>query len=85
MSACGTGKLVRDKIRDLPGHPPNVAFHELAPVSIVSALFDKLREEVSELEEAETTEDFIEEMADVIEVLRALIHAKKIKLHSETQ
>jgi predicted house-cleaning noncanonical NTP pyrophosphatase (MazG superfamily) len=64
------GKLVRDRVPDLireSGRRPRVA--SLSAAAYRRALIDKLREEVTELAAARTTESLLEEAADVLEVL----------------
>ncbi len=67
------GKLVRDKIPDIiraSGRTPRVT--TLVAGAYRVALYNKLREEVDELVAATTAEAFIEEAADVLEVLQAI-------------
>jgi predicted house-cleaning noncanonical NTP pyrophosphatase (MazG superfamily) len=67
------GKLVRDRVPDIireSGRIPRVA--SLSAVAFRRALIDKLREEVTELGAAHTTESLLEEAADVLEVLTAI-------------
>lgn len=60
-------KNIQYKIRFLQN---NEAFEE--------ALYAKIIEEVQELLEAEDEDNFLEEMADVVEVFRALLKLKNI-------
>jgi predicted house-cleaning noncanonical NTP pyrophosphatase (MazG superfamily) len=67
------GKLVRDRIPDIiraSGRTPRVM--TMRPDAYRRALLDKLREEVAELAAAPTTEELLEEVADVLEVLTAI-------------
>lgn len=67
------GKLVRDKIPDLiraSGRTPQVS--TLSPSVYRKALMDKLQEEASELQAAQTREAVVEEAADVLEALAAI-------------
>ncbi len=67
------GKLVRDRIPEIirqQGRDPVVEY--ISGERLRQALKDKLVEEASELREAE---DIVEELADVQEVLDALIEA----------
>ncbi|MGV0715877.1 nucleoside triphosphate pyrophosphohydrolase [Mycolicibacterium sp. XJ662] len=68
------GKLVRDKIPDIirqSGRTPLVT--TLSADSYRAALMDKLREEVAELAAATTNRAVLEEGADVLEVLTAIV------------
>lgn len=68
------GKLVRDKIPDIiraSGRTPHVS--TLAGDQYRLALIDKIREEVDELVAAEKSDAVIEEAADVLEVLIAMV------------
>lgn len=67
-------KLVRDKI------PEMIESHGEIPVTRVledeeyrSELYIKLKEECNEVVEAETHEETIEELADVLEVIKAIL------------
>ena len=67
-------KLVRDKIPEtIARQGKHVYFRALSGDELKAALKDKLIEEAKELADAETPADIIEEMADVMEVLHALI------------
>lgn len=66
------GKLVRDRIPEIiraAGHSPDVRV--LGGDELLDALFDKLDEEAAELRAVGDTAR-IEELADVLEVVRAL-------------
>lgn len=66
-------KLVRDKIPEIiAGQGKSVCFRILKGNELKKALKDKLIEETQELINARTEAEFIEEMADVIEVLYAI-------------
>lgn len=66
-------KLVRDNIPEIMAKQgKSVSFCALQGDKLKQALKDKLVEEVNELINAETREDIIEEMADVIDVLCAI-------------
>jgi predicted house-cleaning noncanonical NTP pyrophosphatase (MazG superfamily) len=73
MAIDGTpGKLVRDKIPEImeqSGKKP--AIRILDPDQYLHSLHDKLDEEVREVHEA-TNEHLLEEIGDVLEVLRSL-------------
>lgn len=67
-------KLVRDKI------PEMIESHGEVPVTRVlddeeymSELYKKLKEECNEVVEAETREETIEELADVLKVVKAIL------------
>lgn len=67
-------KLVRDRIPEIieaSGRAPRVRY--LDEPAFLRALYAKLNEEVRELRSARSVADVIEEAADVIEVLRALV------------
>lgn len=74
-------KLVRDKI-------PNILFKKniscitkvLTPYEYEKELNKKLQEEVKELLNSKNLEEWLEEMADVYEVLLALLKNKQISL-----
>ena len=73
-------KLVRDRIPELisaEGRQPVVEV--LAPGQRVPALIAKLAEETAEVAEASAT-DLPEELADVLEVVRALAHEVRLSL-----
>ena len=66
-------KLVRDKIPDIIAKQgKSVTFHIVKGEDLKEALNSKLFEEVRELINAETEEQIIEEMVDVMEVLYAI-------------
>lgn len=68
------GKLIRDKIPELiraSGRVPRVS--ALSPAAYVTALQAKLHEEAAELVAASSTEDVVEEAADIIEVIAAIV------------
>ncbi len=70
-------KLVRDKIPEIIQESgKNCDFYQLDPESILSALMEKLKEEVSEFLASQTKEEWLEELSDVQEVILALLHAK---------
>ena len=74
------GKLVRDLIPDLirdSGRNPEVRY--LSGQELVAALATKLVEEASEAAEAvDSREHLVEELADLREVMTALMAAKEI-------
>lgn len=73
-------KLVRDRIPDLISEPGSVVeVLTLNRKAHINALKDKLKEEVEELVHASTREEIIDEIADVKEVLDALI--LKLAIH----
>jgi predicted house-cleaning noncanonical NTP pyrophosphatase (MazG superfamily) len=75
------GKLVRDKIPDIiraSGRTPHVT--TLAVGAYRTALHDKLREEVDELIAATATHALIEEAADIVEVLIAIVGDRGVTL-----
>lgn len=68
-------KLVRDNIPQLiekSGRTPQ--YRVLPKLLRRGALIDKLHEEVHELVQTETPEEFLEEAADLYEVLLALVY-----------
>ena len=68
-------KLVRDNIPQLIEKSGGTSQHRILPKSLRrGALIDKLHEEVGELVRTETPEEFLEEAADVYEVLMALVY-----------
>jgi len=73
-----TNKLVRDNIPELIKKSGKEAkWVSVVKEQRIPALVDKLREEVDELIEASTSKDaneFLEEAADVYEVLLALVY-----------
>lgn len=67
-------KLVRDKIPEIIAEQgKSVSFRALKGDELKKALKDKLIEETNELVNAETDEQIIEEIADVLEVLHCLL------------
>ena len=67
------GKLVRDRIPEIihqAGESPEVTV--LAPEDLFTALMDKLLEEAEELRDSDASRR-VEEMADVLEVVEALL------------
>lgn len=67
-------KLVRDRIPDIIRASGKMCrTRELAPAERLSALQTKLREEVGEYLATTSNPDAIEELADVLEVLLALV------------
>lgn len=67
-------KLVRDRIPDLMAEPGSTLVVEtLDHKAHINALKSKLKEEADEVARATTREEIIEEIADVKEVLDALI------------
>jgi predicted house-cleaning noncanonical NTP pyrophosphatase (MazG superfamily) len=79
------GKLVRDKIPEIitrSGRTPHVV--ALDEKRYRTALHDKLLEEAGELRLAQSTQDFIDEAADVFEVLTALVRSHGVSLDTIT-
>ena len=67
------GKLVRDKIPEIiEASGRSAQFRQLRGKAFERALHDKLVEETTELCEAKTAGEVLEEAADVLEVLRAI-------------
>jgi predicted house-cleaning noncanonical NTP pyrophosphatase (MazG superfamily) len=65
-------KLVRDRIPELLEHKHiEVSLHKIGGEELAEALLTKLQEELTELKAALTVEEEMEEMADLLEVLRA--------------
>lgn len=62
-------KLVRDRIQEL--FPEN-EYRRASPLEIVDLLRLKLIEEAVEVIDAKSPKDFLEEMADLMEVAKAL-------------
>lgn len=66
-------KLVRDNIPGIAlDNGQTVTYRKAAPEDHLNLLWLKLEEEYIELGNAETDEEIIEEMADVIEVMHAI-------------
>lgn len=63
-------KLVRDKIPEIVGS--GACVRTAKPKEIFGLLKEKLTEEVTELLEAQSSDEFIEELADIAEVVDAL-------------
>ena len=79
------GKLVRDKIPEIitrSGRTPHVV--TLDEERYRAALHDKLLEEASELRRAQSTQEVIDEAADVLEVLTALASSHGVSLDTIT-
>ena len=75
-------KIVRDKIPEIIAKQgKKVRFKTLMGNELRQALKDKLVEEVQELIKAETKEQIIEEMADVMDVLTAIRYAHSVKYY----
>ena len=70
-----TGKLVRDRIPEIirksGGNP---ATEIISHVDLRDALCRKLSEEVDEYFGAGTSESRLEELADIVEVIRGILH-----------
>ncbi len=65
-------KLVRDRIPELLDQKHiKPSFHKIGGEELAEALLDKLQEELSELKAALTVEEETEELADLLEVVRA--------------
>ncbi len=67
------GKLVRDKIPDIiraSGRQPSV--RDLDDLEYKAALDAKLLEEATELRDSTAPDDMVQELADVLEVLRGI-------------
>ena len=76
-------KLVRDRIPEIiekAGKTP--VYHRAASQDIEKLLREKLVEEVNELLATTTSEDLLEEAADVYEVLTAIIFTRGYDLKS---
>lgn len=76
------GKLVRDRVPAIiraKGEDPTV--HVLSPEEYLPALLEKLVEEALEAQEA-GVEDLLSELADVQEVIRAILHALDWDAHT---
>lgn len=70
-------KLVRDNIPEIiQGKGEKAEFHVATPEEYETRLFEKLGEEVREFTEAKSAE----ELADVMEVLRAIADLKGVSL-----
>lgn len=75
-------KIVRDKIPEIIAKQgKKLRFKTLIGCELKQALKDKLIEEVQELIKAETKEQIIEEMADVMDVLTTIRFAHSIKYY----
>ncbi len=70
-------KLVRDKIPQILSQR-NIAYFTktLNDKEYAAALHSKLQEEVNELFESKNTNNWLEEIADILEVLKALLEVK---------
>ena len=76
-------KLVRDKIPQIiqeNGDIPNTSI--LTDEENLIELNKKLQEEVNEYLSAETLENSVEELADIVEVIYGILYAKKIKIEN---
>lgn len=72
-------KLIRDKQTEIMAAKGVQCVTEIIPEDdFLSALQEKLYEEVEELFFATTEEEFIYEIADILEVINAIINEKKI-------
>ena len=72
-------KLVRDKIPEIiHSHGENVELINLEGEALIEALKHKIVEEAYEVLDSGTTDQIIEELADLIEVTDALMHRLKI-------
>lgn len=70
-------KLVRDNIPQLIEKSGGTTrWHVVPREGRYQALIDKIKEEVDELETSCTAEEFLEEAADVYEVLMALVYER---------
>jgi predicted house-cleaning noncanonical NTP pyrophosphatase (MazG superfamily) len=72
-------KLVRDGIPEIiraSGKHPHIEV--LSPTAYLEALHAKLDEEVAEVHSCRTPPELAEEVADVLEVLRALVEANSL-------
>ena len=68
-------KLVRDKIPEIiEKSGAKAVWHNCSEVEYYSLLLAKLQEEVDELKAAGNNDEVIEELADIYEVLKALIN-----------
>lgn len=66
-------KLVRDKIPEIIENDGEIAFtHELSDFDYRLELYKKLSEECKEVALSKTAEETLEELADTLEVLRAI-------------
>lgn len=69
-------KLVRDRIPAILREKGIVVYEEvMEQEEFIQKLKDKLLEEVEEVRQAQSDEEFVEELADVLEVVRALAKA----------
>jgi len=81
-------KLVRDKILDLIESKGEVAKHrQLEKEDYYEELKRKLQEEVNEYITARNTDEAIEELADILEVIHALVsvHGQTVLSLNETR
>ncbi len=76
-------KLVRDKIPTMIGrNNENVQSYKAKPESLLSLLKDKLVEEANEFKWARNDEENIEELADVLEVIRGVCKLYNLTLEN---
>ncbi|KKU48686.1 hypothetical protein A3H10_00940 [Candidatus Uhrbacteria bacterium RIFCSPLOWO2_12_FULL_46_10] len=72
-------KLIRDKIPQIiKQHKAVPKISQLSQRAFVQELKKKLIEESSELKKAKSKKEFLNELADVLEVLRTLARVKKL-------
>ena len=74
-------KLIRDRMPDImTAQGCTVVQREMGTEEYIQRLKEKLLEEGREVLEARTVDEHLEELADVLEVLRALCDAKQIAM-----
>lgn len=74
-------KLVRDKIPEIIENDGEIAFTRvLSDTNYKLELYKKLKEESSEVAASTSSKETLEELADVLEVLRAIAHLEGIRL-----
>ena len=73
MRYFSVGKLIRDRLPQIMGDASILVNHyTIAPEKYLPALKQKLIEEAQEVQDAHTKTAFLEELADVFEVITAL-------------
>jgi predicted house-cleaning noncanonical NTP pyrophosphatase (MazG superfamily) len=77
-------KLVRDQIpENIKAKGETVSADELAPEDLAMALIGKLFEEAEEFLSADTINNRLEELADLLEIIRALADVSKVASFSD--